>query len=264
MRPKRDTSDPFALATAVASRHGVFSLAQLVDAGGAGRWAARQVAAGHLHRLHRGVYSIVPPRLLKVEGRWLGAVLACGEGAVLSHACAAALWDLRAIPSGPIHVTVPTTAGRRRRQRIALHRSRTLLPGHAAVRRDIPVTSPARTLSDLRRTLPPDRFRAVLRRAERQLLDIGPQPEHVSDPDRSELERRMLALCRRHSLPLPLAQQPIGPYTVDFPSGPIIAWSSRPTAGMPTAPARPSSPTGPGTRGSPAGDIGWCGSPGGG
>jgi very-short-patch-repair endonuclease len=162
------------------------------------------------------VYSIVPVSLLKVEGRWLGAVLACGHGAVLSHTAAAALWEIRAIPSGAIHVTVPTYAGRRQRSGIMLHRSGTLLPSDTTVRDSIPVTAPCRTVADLRRTLPPTQLKAVLRRAEQQHLEIGPQPEHVGDPDRTELERRVGALCRRHSLPRPREQVVIGPYTVDF------------------------------------------------
>jgi hypothetical protein len=46
--------------------------------------------AGHLHRLHRGVYA-VGHRSLSWRGRWLAAVLAGGEEAVLSHTSAAAL-----------------------------------------------------------------------------------------------------------------------------------------------------------------------------
>jgi very-short-patch-repair endonuclease len=64
--------------------------------------------------------------------------------------------------------------------------------------------------------LRPDQLPALLRRAEGRHLDIGPQPERLPDPDRTELERRMSALCRRHSLPTPRTQVIIGPYTVDF------------------------------------------------
>jgi predicted transcriptional regulator of viral defense system len=48
---------------------------------------------GRLRRLHRGVYA-VGHRVLGREGRRLAAVLACGEGAVLSHRSAAAHWGL--------------------------------------------------------------------------------------------------------------------------------------------------------------------------
>lgn len=81
--------------------------------------------------------------------------------------------------------------------------------------RGLPVTTPARTLRDLKRTVSPGRFEALLRQAERQRLDTGPFA--IGDEvDASELERRFRALCRRHSLPLPRTQVGIGPYTVDF------------------------------------------------
>ena len=54
----------------------------------------RQVAVGRLHCVYRGVYA-VGPRGLSREGRWTAAVLAAGEGAALSHLCAAALSELR-------------------------------------------------------------------------------------------------------------------------------------------------------------------------
>jgi hypothetical protein len=103
------------------------------------------VRAGHLHRLYRGVYAVVPPSLLKIEGLWLAAVLACGPDAALSHQCAAAHWEMRAVPSGPIHVTVPTRTGRRKRAGITVHRSCTLPPSQVVVRDSIPVTTPVET-----------------------------------------------------------------------------------------------------------------------
>jgi very-short-patch-repair endonuclease len=84
------------------------------------------------------------------------------------------------------------------------------------VENSIPVTTPARTLADLRRTVSREQYLAALRRAEKRGLDTGSVPEHLDDPDRTEIERRMLALCTRHTIPVPLTQQIIGPYTVDF------------------------------------------------
>src|SRR5690242_15257501 len=82
------------LARIAARQYGVVSRAQLYKIGFGDRAVARRVASGRLHRLHRGVYAVghtvVPPR-----GRWLAAVLACGDGAVLSHRSAAALWGIR-------------------------------------------------------------------------------------------------------------------------------------------------------------------------
>ena len=160
---------------------------------------------------------MVPPSLLPVKGRWLAAVLACGQGAVLSHTDAAALWDLCAIPSGPTHVTVPTRAGRKKRPGITIHRSSTVLPSQTTTEYGIPVTSPGRTLADVRTLLPPARVKALIRRAQIRHLDVGPIPGELPPPvDRSELARRFIALTRRHGLPAPLPEQIVGPYTVDF------------------------------------------------
>ena len=87
------------------------------------------------------------------EGRCLAAVLALGEGAVLSHRSAAELWGMMPRAEGPIHVTVPWASGRRSRQGLILHRSRRLDPGCSAFNAGVRVTIPIRTLADLRRGL---------------------------------------------------------------------------------------------------------------
>lgn len=217
MREKRATASLFAQVVAAAeARFGVISRPQLALLGASRSWITRQVQAGRLHRIHQGVYSVVPPSLLPVKGRWLAAVLACGPGAVLSHTDAAALWDLCAVPSGPTHVTVPTTAGRRKRSGITIHRSSTLLPSQTTTEYGIPVTSPGRTLADVRALLPQARVKGLIRRAQIRHLDVGAIPGEVARVERSELARRFIAVMRRHGLPAPLPEQVIGPYTVDF------------------------------------------------
>jgi very-short-patch-repair endonuclease len=76
------------------------------------------------------------------------------------------------------------------------------------------VTTPSRTLADLRRTLPRPQFAAALREAEFLKLPI----EQSLEPERarSELESRFLALARRHRLPKPEVNVRVGPFTVDF------------------------------------------------
>ena len=82
-----------AVAERAAGQWGVVSLVQLGSLG-AGRGAvARAVEGGRLHRVHRGVYA-VGHRALGREGRALAAVMACGEGAVLSHRSAGRWWEL--------------------------------------------------------------------------------------------------------------------------------------------------------------------------
>ena len=204
-----------AIARLAEGRYGVFALVDAVPLGLTKQTASRRVAGKRLWRHHVGVYSIVPPQLLRKEGRWLAAVLACGPGAVLSHTHAAALWGIRHAPSGPIHVTVPTTAGRKRRSRITVHRSSTLLTSQTTIRRGIRATKPARTLSDLRPILTEDDWERTRSRALDHRYDLGPIGDGAVPPF-SVLERRLAAICRRHSLPSPLPQQVIGPYTVDF------------------------------------------------
>jgi len=50
-----------------------------------------RVRCGRLHRLHRGVYA-VGHEGVTLTGRFMAAVLACGDGAALSHFSAAAHW----------------------------------------------------------------------------------------------------------------------------------------------------------------------------
>ena len=56
----------------------------------------------------------------------MAAVLACGDDAGLSHACATALWEIRPYSGVWIDVTVPTRAGRKKRDRLRVHRCGTL------------------------------------------------------------------------------------------------------------------------------------------
>lgn len=144
----------------------------------------------------------------------MAAVLACGEGAVLSHRSAAELWEILRPTDGPVHVTVPGDAGRVRRSGLRIHRSSSLTPAEATRRDRIPVTRPARTIADLRRSEPESTVRAAVRQAEFLGLRLD-HPAH-SDRTRSELERAFLRLCRRHRLPEPAVNERVGPYVVDF------------------------------------------------
>jgi hypothetical protein len=69
---------------------GVVTRAQLAELGVRDRGMADWVRSGRLQRLYRGIYAVGHDRL-RLEGRWLAAVLACGPGAVLSHRDAAVL-----------------------------------------------------------------------------------------------------------------------------------------------------------------------------
>jgi very-short-patch-repair endonuclease len=204
--------DKSAIARLAGEQHGVVTAVQLLGFGVGRTTIGRWVAAGWLHRIHRAVYA-VGHRRLSNEGRWMAAVLACGEGAALSHRSAAQLWQVLKPMNGPIDVTVPTSSGRRERDGIRVHRSPSVAVSTLTHDIGIRVTTPARTLTDLEGVVSPGLHRKATRQAEFLGLDLG---EVVTDHTRSETERRALGICRRHGIPRPQANVRVGPYTVDL------------------------------------------------
>jgi very-short-patch-repair endonuclease len=215
MGKERATSPDSALARIAANQHGVVSLEQLHRYGISSRAVSGRLRSGRLRRIHRGVYAFGHARLTD-RGRWMAAVLACGEGAVLSHRSAAALWRLLPSSHPATDVTVPGRSGRKRRKDIRLHRSASLVRRMTTLRDGIPVTTPARTLLDLRRCVTPHELGRARRQAEVFGYPLGDAAEIEPDLTRSELERRFLALCRRHRLPSPEVNARVGDHVVDF------------------------------------------------
>src|SRR3954463_11506208 len=99
-KPHRDV----ALASVAARQHGVITTAQVLGAGIHSSGITKRIAAGRLHRIHRGVYAVGHYRLSD-EGRWMAAVLACGKHAVLSHRSAGRLWGILPPPVRRISAT---------------------------------------------------------------------------------------------------------------------------------------------------------------
>jgi len=126
---------------------------------------SRRVSEGRLTQLHRGVYLVGPPPP-SVRGKWLAAVIACGDGAVLSHRHGAMRWDMRRTDSASIDVTAPGSA-RRRHDGITVHRTRAFHPDDITVIDHIPVTSAERTLLDLAEILPPHQLQRAYEQAEK-------------------------------------------------------------------------------------------------
>ena len=60
---------------------------------------------------------------------------------MLSHADAAAYWNIRQSASALVHVTVPTRAGRVRRMGLRIHRAGRLGAEQVTVHEGIPVTT---------------------------------------------------------------------------------------------------------------------------
>lgn len=206
-------------------QHGVVALVQLLELGLSERAVRARVAAGRLRRIHRGVYA-VGHASLNAHGRWLAAVLACGEGAVLSHRSAAALHGLRPSAAPRIEVTVPRRVPGQRRGIVVRGRSGLAAPD-VTDREGIPCTSIARTLLDIAERLDDDAVTKACTRAEQlhifngraiaELLARNPGARGTArlrrvlarlDPraawTKEELERRFLLLCRSSGLPAPL------------------------------------------------------------
>jgi len=235
----RKNASDLALAALADAQHGVIARRQLIRIGVTE--GAITLRLGHrLRPLYRGVYA-VGHTALRLEGRWMAAILASGDDAVLSHASAAAAWELRPVGSGAIHVTVPGDTGRTRRSGIRVHRSVTLQPRDTATVRGIPITAPVRTVVDLAATLEGRPLEQALDRAELLgLVDFGElrraaRPARPGAPalravllaytgatlTRSELEEAFLGLCDDHGIERPEANARIEGFTVDF------AWRDR-------------------------------------
>jgi hypothetical protein len=163
-------------------QHGVIARRQLLALGFNAREIEHRVARGRLHLVMRGVYAVGWPRMTR-ERWWMAGVLACGEGALLSHGSAAALWEIGSEQRGVIDVSVMRRAELKRRGLRV--RGRPSLGGEGVTSRDgIPVTTPLQTLIDLSTELTPIRLeRAVNEADKRDLID----PETLRD----ELDRHI-------------------------------------------------------------------------
>lgn len=203
-------------------QHGVVARRQLVALGLGREAIGVRLRSGRLHRMHQGVYS-VGHRVVSREARWMAAVLACGEGAVLSHRSAAALWGIRNASSRAIEVTTPAKS----RSRVGIHRHFAVLPADEVTERvGIPVTTVPRTILDLAAVERPEAIESALRQAEfRQLHDCLSLPDLLDRYPRrrgnravrnaltrlqessgqveSPLEEKFLPFLDRHRLPRP-------------------------------------------------------------
>ena len=205
-------------------QHYVVTLAQLRAIGFSDRGVQNAVAAGRLHRIHQGVYAVGRADLTP-RGHWMAAVLACGEGAVLSHAKAAALHVIRQSAASLIDVTIPRPSPISRRG-IRVHRHPELPPADVTEVDGIPVTTVSRTLLGLATFLrAPQLERAcdqavvqgvfdmremedLLRRSRgargvRRLRNVLARGDLGEDVPASGLEVRFRDLCVQGGLPKP-------------------------------------------------------------
>jgi very-short-patch-repair endonuclease len=210
--------------------HGVVTRRELLAAGLTRREIAARLARGGLIREYPGVYR-VGHRAPSDEARYLAAVRACGDGAVLSGLAAAHLYGL-VKRAAPCEVTAPTE---RSVPGVLTHRSRRAPLTDVASHRGIPVTSVARTLVDIAGRLSPAalaracheagvRYGTTPRQVEavlarRPTAKGAPRLRRVLRGDEhvtlSRLERRFLDLLRANGLPLPRTNRPASGRRVD-------------------------------------------------
>jgi very-short-patch-repair endonuclease len=194
-----------------------------------------RVATGRLHLISKGVYAVGRPDLTP-RGRWMAAVLVCGDGAALSNRSAAELWGIGWEEKGRIDLTVRREC-RIRRTGLRV-RARPSLSERSFVRRfGIPVTHPVQTLIDLATELKvmrleravneadkldlvdPETLRAALDayvgmpgvKALRTMLD-----RHTFRLSDSDLEILLRPLALAGGFPLPLTKHRVLGYEVDF------------------------------------------------
>jgi predicted transcriptional regulator of viral defense system len=221
------------LAHLAARQHGLVTAAQLGDLGLTRYGVSKRVASGGLHPKHRGVYAVGHARLSQ-HGWWMAAVLAAGEGAVLSHLAAAKLWEVWRRKAKGIDVTTPRQ--RRHRAGFRVHSARHLDRRDTTVHDGIPVTTVARTLVDLSSVLTAGQLANVIHEAAfRNRIDLEATRQaaeratgrhtlailaaslnaHLSGSagTRSALEDQFLEQITRAGLPEPLVNTKI---EVDF------------------------------------------------
>jgi very-short-patch-repair endonuclease len=158
-------------------QHGVVARGPLLALGFSPTMIKARVAAGRLHRVHRGVYA-VGHRKLSLKGVWMAAVLACGSEAFLSHRAALGLWDLREAASGLIEVTV-RGPGKPGPDRVLVRCTRVLAEQDVADVDGIPVTSLAWTVVDFAAIASHQQVRSVLEAMERRSIYIGRELDDV-------------------------------------------------------------------------------------
>ncbi len=210
------------LARLATRQHGVVAQRQLLAIGFSEKAIKARLDAGRLNALHREVYAVGHSRLRR-NGRWLGAVLAYGDSALLSHRTAAALRGLAKPRSSPIDVSAPVgRQGLRRRSGIWIHRSR-LHPEDRDECAGVPVTTVARTLFDYAEVVDFQRLERAWEEADRLGLLRLREVERVCERGygrralkpirrllaearavtrtRSPLEDRFQDFCRHFDLP---------------------------------------------------------------
>jgi very-short-patch-repair endonuclease len=166
----------------------------------------------------------------------MAAVLACGDGASLSHSSAAALWRIGWEERGVVELSLPSLS-RRRHSGLRIHRRPSLTGRDLTREYGIPVTTPVQTLIDMSLRLDRRGVERMINEADKYDLVHPPELRKALDLragepgvaklrfildrrtfrlTKEELERRFLPLVRKAGLPVSLTGQWVNEFEVDF------------------------------------------------
>jgi hypothetical protein len=216
-------------------QHGVVTRRDLLRIGFSSSAIEHRLATGRLRPVARGVYTVGWPLTDRKQG-WMAAVLVCGEGAVLSHGSAAALWGIGPEGDGPVDISIRRHCGSSRpgiRARVRLR----LSERDVTERHGIPVTAPVRTMIDRANELTPNRVERMVNEADKHDV-IDPEAlrealdDYAGEPgvrplrallDRltfrlsdTELEVLFRPIAAKAGLPTPLTKEMVNDFEVDF------------------------------------------------
>jgi REase_MTES_1575 len=213
-------------------QYGLAGLAQLEAAGVRRHHVERRIQSGHLERVRPAVFVVAgsPPSF---EQTVLATVLSAGPHAVASHTTAAVLWDLPLVQHEVLEITTSREHWARLRG-VRAHRTIAFLSCEHDVRKQIPVTTVARTLVDLSGTFSVAQLGRMADRAMRKgtlrLEELrrcvtglpparGRHPTRIErvlsrrlpgyDPGDSGLEMRFARAIVGGGLPEPVQQHPV-------------------------------------------------------
>jgi len=146
---------------------GVASAADLAACQVSRKWLRRRIETGEWIRLHRGVYrqGSSEPNVDQLE---MAAMLAAGDGAVLSHTSAARRLGVDVPRNESVQITIPASRNIAKLIGVQIWRSRDLIQPHITKRGPFLLTHLARTMLDLASVLDNAWLRATFDSALRQ------------------------------------------------------------------------------------------------
>lgn len=175
-------------------QHGVVTRRQALEAGLTKSALQGRIRRGRLERMHPGVYCVGgSPRTF--EQRVFAAAACGGPGAVVSHASAGHLWQM--IEAAPSSSDIWSPRKRTRPpEGVCAHFTADLAARDRGRLRNIPVTSPVRTLIDLASVLPEAHVERALHQA---IVDrrVAPRALHARLRDAPRQGARGPAVLRR-------------------------------------------------------------------